>query len=307
MSNTINLVNMKSMNSFSLLTLLLLGSCSGKNDQPDAYGTFEATEITVSAMANGKLLQFEIDEGQILDSGQFVGFIDTTDLNLKKLQLLDQRNATSSRISDLEAQVAVQEQNRANVLVEKNRIENLLESGAATQKQMDDITASLKLIERQITAIKTQFAGVFNQVRSLDQQVAQLHESIRNACIINPVQGTVLTKFAEPGEVTAYGKPLYKIADLRVMTLRVYVSGGQLPQLKIGSEVKVMFDKDQKTNNTTTGKISWISPTAEFTPKTIQTKEERVNLVYAVKVNVKNDGSLKIGMPGEIKLNQPQY
>ncbi|MFH1160804.1 MAG: HlyD family efflux transporter periplasmic adaptor subunit [bacterium] len=305
MLNYFNFTDMKPVDSILVLTLLFLGGCSGKNDQPDAYGTFEATEITVSAMANGKLLQFQVEEGQILDSGQVIGFVDTTDLYLKKRQAIDQRSATASRIADLQAQVAVQEQNRENVLIEKRRVENLLKSGAATQKQLDDITASLNLIERQIASIKTQFTGVDNQVRSIEQQVAQLEESIRNAYIINPVTGTVLTKFAEPDEVTVFGKPLYKIADLREMTLRVYVSGAQLPQIRIGSEVNVMFDKDQKTNTTTTGLVSWVSPTAEFTPKTIQTKEERVNLVYAVKVKVKNDGSLKIGMPGEIKLINP--
>ncbi len=288
-----------------LLAVILFSGCSGNNDQPDAWGTFEATEITVSAMANGKLLQFQVEEGEILDSGQVVGFVDTTDMYLKKLQAKDQRNATASREADLYAQIAVQEQNRENVLIEKHRVTKLLNAGAATQKQMDDITASLNLIDRQIAYINTQFGGLKAQISSINQQIAQLEEAIKNAYIVNPIYGTVLTKFAEPEEVTVFGKPLYKIADLREMNLRVYVSGVQLPHIIIGNEVEVMYDQDEKTNTKTTGVVCWVSPTAEFTPKTIQTKKERVNLVYAVKVRVKNDGSLKIGMPGEIKLITP--
>ncbi len=296
---------MKTQNYLFILLSLLLGACSDKGDQPDAWGTFEATEITVSAMANGKLLQFNVEEGQFLDSGQMIGFVDTTDLYLKKLQAIYQRNATASRKSDLQAQIAIQEQNRTNLLIDKNRVENLLKAGAATQKQMDDINAGLNMIDRQIAAVQSQFGGLADQIKSISQQIAQLEEATRNAYIINPVSGTVLVKFAEPDEVAAFGKPLYKIADLREMTLRVYISGSQLPNVIIGQEVSVMYDKNEKENITTNGVVSWVSPTAEFTPKTIQTKEERVNLVYAVKVRVKNDGSMKIGMPGEIKLINP--
>jgi len=296
---------MRTQNYMFILLSLLLGACSDKSDQPDAFGTFEATEITVSAMANGKLLQFNVQEGQLVDSGQMIGFVDTTDLYLKKLQAVDQRNATASRKNDLQAQIAIQEQNRQNLLIDKARVENLLKAGAATQKQMDDITAGLNMIDRQIAAIQTQFGGLSDQIGSINQQIAQLEEATRNAYIINPVSGTVLVKFAEPDEVAVFGKPLYKIADLREMTLRVYISGSQLPNVIIGQEVNVIFDKNATENTTTTGTVSWVSPTAEFTPKTIQTKEERVNLVYAVKVRVKNDGSMKIGMPGEIKLINP--
>jgi len=285
-----------------IAALALFASCSNKKDQPDAYGSFEATEVTVSSQANGKILQFTVQEGQLLDSGQVVGYVDTTDLHLKKLQAMEQRNATGSRRDDLGAQIAVQEQNRANILIEKERVLRLLKEGAATQKQLDDITASLNLIEKQILSIKTQYRGIEDQLGSAEHQIAQISESIRNSVIVNPVKGTVLTKFAEPAEVTTFGKPLYKIADLREMELRVYVSGVQLPHISIGEKVAVGIDQDEKTNKTLEGVVSWISQTAEFTPKTIQTKEERVNLVYAVKVRVLNDGALKIGMPGEIKL-----
>ncbi|MEI6684004.1 MAG: HlyD family efflux transporter periplasmic adaptor subunit [Bacteroidota bacterium] len=294
---------MKKRLTAAIFTLAVLGvSCSNDKDKPDAYGSFEATEVTVSSLANGKIMMFSIEEGQLLDSNQLVGFIDTTDLHLKKLQTIGQNNVTGSRREDLQAQIAVQEQNRENILVEKKRVLNLLKDGAATQKQLDDINASLNLIEKQIASIKTQFAGIDNQIGSTDQQIAQFRESIKNGRIVNPVKGTVLTKFAENNEVTTFGKPLYKIADLREMQLRVYVSGAQLPAIKLGDKVEVRFDKDEQTNSKTTGIVSWISQSAEFTPKTIQTKEERVNLVYAVKVRVKNDGTLKIGMPGEIKL-----
>jgi len=296
---------MTTKNFFFILIIIALGSCKNNENQPDAWGTFEATEITVSAMANGKILQFNLQEGMLLDSGQLVGFVDTTDLYLKKLQAIDQRNATASKKSDLLAQIAVQEQNRENILVDKKRVENLLRSGAATQKQMDDITGALSLIDRQIMAIEAQFRGLEDQIRSIGQQIAQLEEAIRNAYIFNPVPGTVLAKFAEPDEVAVFGKPLYKIADLSEMTLRVYVTGAQLPEVVIGQKVTIMYDKNRNENTTTSGIISWVSPTAEFTPKTIQTKEERVNLVYAVKVHVKNDGSMKIGMPGDIKLINP--
>jgi len=285
-----------------IMGIALLSSCSSGKDKPDAYGSFETTEVTISSLASGKIMLFDVEEGQLLDSGQLVGYIDTTDLHLKKLQIMEQKNATGSRKEDLMSQIAVQEQNRENILIEKNRVIRLLKDGAATQKQLDDINSSLNLIKKQIVSIKTQFKGIEDQISSTEQQIAQVCESIKNARIVNPIKGTVLTKFAENNEVTTFGKPLYKIADLREMQLRVYISGVQLPHIKIGEKVEVRIDKDEKTNSTLEGVVGWISQTAEFTPKTIQTKEERVNLVYAVKVRVLNDGSLKIGMPGEIKL-----
>jgi HlyD family secretion protein len=291
-----------SLRSLIVVLVLLTAACATDKDQPDAFGSFEATEVTVASLANGRILKLSVEEGQLIDSGQIVGFIDTTDLHLKKLQAEDQKSATASRKDDLAAQIAVQEQSRENILIEKTRVTNLLKDGAATRKQLDDINSNLNLIEKQIASVKSQYKGIESQLGSTQQQIAQITESIRNAYILNPVKGTVLTKFAENNEVTTFGKPLYRIADLREMQLRVYVSGTQLPEIKIGETVEVRYDKDETTNSKTEGIVSWISQTAEFTPKTIQTKEERVNLVYAVKVRVKNDGSLKIGMPGEIKL-----
>ena len=288
-----------------LFAAIALASCTNDKNKPDAYGTFEATEVMVSSQATGQIMMFRVEEGQVLDSGLMVGYVDTTDLCLKRKQAVETRDATASRRDDLAAQIAIQEQSRENAMVDKHRIENLLKDGAATRKQMDDVNASLSLIDKQVASLKIQFGGIASQVASITQQVAQLEESINRSRIINPIKGTVLTKYAEKDEVATYGKPLYKIADLCEITLRAYVGGSQLPYIKLGSAIDVAFDKDEKTNTTVQGIVSWISPSAEFTPKTIQTKEERVNLVYAVKIRVKNDGSMKIGMPGEIRFMNP--
>ncbi|MEI7982078.1 MAG: HlyD family efflux transporter periplasmic adaptor subunit [Bacteroidota bacterium] len=285
---------------------ILLSSCTRDKDKPDAYGTFEATEVMVASMATGQIMKLDAEEGQFLDSGIIVGYIDTTDLWLKRKQSIETRDATAARKDDLIAQIGIQEQNRENVLIEKGRVERLLADGAATRKQLDDINASLNLIDKQVVSLKTQFGGISSQVGSITQQIAQIDQSIIRSRIINPIKGTVLAKYAEKDEVATYGKPLYKIADLSEITLRAYVGGSQLPFIKLSSSIDVAYDKDEKTNTHIQGIVSWISPSAEFTPKTIQTKEERVNLVYAVKVRVKNDGSMKIGMPGEIRfMNTP--
>jgi HlyD family secretion protein len=280
---------------------LLLNACSSDKDKPDAYGTFEATEVTVSSQTNGKILYLKVEEGEVLDSNVLVGVIDTLDMDLRKSQTREQQLATSSRRDDLAAQIAVLEQNKANVGVDQARVERMMKDGAATQKQMDDIRASLSLIDKQIASVKSQYTSLEAQVSTYNKQIDQINKSISDAHIFNPIRGTVLTKYAEPNEVTTFGKPIYKIADLTSLDLRVYVSGAQLPYIRIGQKVEVRYDKDEKTNSTAEGVVTWISETAEFTPKTIQTKEERVNLVYAAKVRVKNDGTLKIGMPGEIK------
>ncbi|MEI8004773.1 MAG: efflux RND transporter periplasmic adaptor subunit [Bacteroidota bacterium] len=288
-----------------LFAAIALASCNSDKNKPDAYGTFEATEVMVSSQATGQILMFKVEEGQVIDSGAIVGYIDTTDLCLKRKQSIETRDATASRKDDVASQIAVQEQGRENALVDKHRIDNLLKDGAATQKQMDDVNASLNLIDKQIASLKIQFGGIASQVSSITQQIAQISESINRSKIINPIKGTVLTKYAEKDEVATYGKPLYKIADLTEINLRAYVGGSQLPYITLGAVIDVAYDKDEKTNTTVQGIVSWISPSAEFTPKTIQTKEERVNLVYAVKIRVKNDGSMKIGMPGEIRFMNP--
>ena len=285
---------------YILILAGLFASCGNQNNKADAYGNFEATEVVISAMAQGEILSLKIEEGDILEEGAVVGLIDTTDLYLKKRQLLKSIAAVKTRLVSIQAQIDVQEQQKANLMVDKNRIDKLYKDGAATQKQVDDIHGAIDLLNARITATLSQKQQVMAETETLEIQIEQVEEALLKCFIRNPSPGTVLTKYAEAGEVAAPGKPLYKLADLSTMKLKVYVSGDQLPHVRIGQEVEVQFDKTKTENTSVTGKVSWISSTAEFTPKTIQTKEERVNLVYAVKVLVENDGSLKIGMPGEV-------
>ena len=285
---------------------LIVSSCTDSDDKSDAYGNFEAVEITVSAEANGKLLEFNVEEGQTIDEGEIVGYIDTVQLNLKKQQLDQQKNTVRTKYNNVFSQVSVLQQEKNNALIEKNRIEKLIKDEAAPEKQLDDINARINVIDKQIASVQSQNSTTFQEVKTIDTQIDQLTDQINKSEITNPIKGTVLIRFSEPSEIVNYGKPLYKIADLSIMELRVYVSGDQLPSIKIGQEVTVIVDKNKEENRTLKGTISWISSKAEFTPKIIQTKEERVNLVYAVKVRVNNDGTLKIGMPGEIMFNSNQ-
>ncbi len=283
-----------------MIALAVLTSCSNRDSLSDAYGNFEAVQVTVSAESAGKIHYLKLEEGSQPDSGSIVALIDTTDLFLKKLQLQAQKKAVSVKNSSVSSQIGVQQQQKANLLVEKNRITRLIAGKAATTKQLDDINGALDLVDKQIASIETQDAGIAEEMEVIDRQIAQVNESIHKCYIRNPVKGTVLSKYAEAGEIAAPGRALYKIADLSVMELKVYVSGTQLPSVKQGQEVEVLIDADKKTNRKLSGVVSWISPRAEFTPKIIQTKEERVNLVYGVKVRVPNDGSLKIAMPAEV-------
>lgn len=286
------------------LIVIMLGmliSCSTDKNLSDAYGNFEVSEVIISAQANGRLLKLDLEEGQIVDADKMVGSIDSVSLVLKKEQIDETIKAIESKLENFTAQIKVQEQLKLNVLKEKSRVESMLRDGAATSKQLDDIDGNLKVIEKQITSILTQQKSVRSEISAYQKQRDQIIENIRNCRIINPVKGTILTKIAKEGEITAFGKPLYKIADLSQLQLKVYISGNQLTETKLGEEVEVLIDDGNDALKQLSGKISWISAKAEFTPKTIQTKEERINLVYAIKVNVRNDGTLKIGMPGEIR------
>ncbi len=287
------------MKNICLILIAFLTGCSDNGNKSDAYGNFETTEVLVSAEAAGKLIAFNVEEGSTIEARTFAGCIDTVQLSLKRLQLSASRQSVSSRSANVLAQIEVLEEQKRVALTEKNRLENLLKENAATQKQLDDVSGQIKVIDKQIVSIETQNNPILSDLRSFDAQIAQVSDQIQKSVIVNPVRGTVLTKYAEPNEVVAYGKALYKIADVSTMFLRVYVSGGQLPQIKIGQKVQVLIDKNKNENKAMEGEVSWISSKAEFTPKIIQTKEERVNMVYAVKVRVLNDGSLKIGMPGE--------
>jgi HlyD family secretion protein len=274
-------------------------SCT-RTDRSDAYGNFEAIEVIISSESTGKILMLNFDEGQDVKLGDTLGLIDTTDLYLKKQQLIAQKAVLQAKARNIDSQISVQQQQKQNALVDKARVENLMKDGAATQKQMDDINGALDLIETQIRATQVQKESVSAEMGTLEVQIAQVEETLGKCWLISPLTGTVLVKFAEAGEVATMGKAICKLANLDALELKVYVSGDELPYLKIGQTVEVLIDKDKTQFTKMQGKVTWISSKAEFTPKTIQTKKERVNLVYAAKVTVTNDGSLKIGMPGEI-------
>jgi HlyD family secretion protein len=283
------------------LLLLTLVACESNNDKADGYGNFEATEITVSAEANGKLLSFNVNEGDKLVQGKIIGVIDTIQLSLKKDQLKASKSTIYSKSRNVLSQRDVLNEQLKVAQKDQQRVENLVKDKAATQKQLDDVNGQISILKQQIQSVETQNAPIINEVKGIEIQIKQLDDQIKKSVTRNPIKGTVLVKYVEPGEITAFGKPLYKIADLEVMELRVYISENQLANVKIGQEVTVKVD-DKDAMKSYKGTISWIASEAEFTPKIIQTKEERVNLVYAVKVRVKNDGGLKIGMPGEMNL-----
>ena len=281
------------------LLIILLGSCTGNGDKADGYGNFEATEITISAEANGKILFLDAEEGNVLAQNKVVGVIDTVQLSLKRDQLLASKNTIFSKSRNVLSQREVLKEQLKVAQNDRARVENLLQAKAATSKQLDDINGQINIIKEQIKSVETQNSPIINEIKSIEIQIRQIEDQINKSVIQNPVKGTVLVKYAEPNEITAFGKPLYKIANLEDMILRVYISENQLSKLKIGQEVSVKIDAGEEMKSYL-GVVSWIAESAEFTPKIIQTKEERVNLVYAVKVKVRNDGSLKIGMPAEM-------
>ncbi len=282
-----------------------LFSCGNDNGKANGYGNFEATEITISAENNGKLMQFNLEEGDVLKENQFIGYIDTIPLSLKREQLEVTKAVIGSKSKGVLSQISVLNSKLKTANTNKSRVENLIKDNAGTQKQLDDVSGEIDVIRNQIRSVEIQNAPVVNELKSIDVQLKQIDDQIEKSKIINPSNGTVLTKYAEPNEITAFGKPLYKIADLNTMQLRVYISETQLATIKIGQEITVKID-NADAMKPYKGKVSWISSEAEFTPKIIQTKDERVALVYAVKINVSNDGSLKIGMPAELWLNHSE-
>ncbi|MDQ7816544.1 MAG: HlyD family efflux transporter periplasmic adaptor subunit [Melioribacteraceae bacterium] len=297
----------KTTYNFILITAaaLLLFSCSGNNGKFDATGTFESEEIIVSSEATGKLLKFEIEEGISIKANQLIGHVDTTQLHLKKKQLDASIKAIMNKVPDISTQLATIQEQIETAEREKKRIENLVKSNAATTKQLDDINSQIDLLNKQYAAAKSTLTitkqGMLSETYPLQVQIEQVQDQINKSVIKNPVDGTVLTRYAKQNEITATGKALYKIADLSIMTLRAYVNGDQLGQIKLGQTVSVYVDKGGSEQKEMQGEVYWISSKAEFTPKTIQTKDERANLVYAIKVKVKNDGYLKMGMYGEVK------
>jgi len=281
------------------LISIFLSSCNSNSDLADGYGNFEAVETTISAESNGKLLKFSVKEGEVLEKGSVVGYIDTIQLALNKEQLAASKNVISSKSKGVLSQISVLKSQLQTAHISKKRTENLIAANASTQKQLDDINGKIDVINQQIISIETQNATILNELKSIDVQIKQIEDQIHKSILTNPVKGTVLVKYAEPNEITSFGKPLFKIADLSTMQLRVYISETQLASIKIGQNVTVKIDAGDSMKHYE-GIITWVASEAEFTPKIIQTKEERVNLVYAVKIDVKNDGGLKIGMPGEM-------
>lgn len=310
---------MKQLFFLSFIALVSLTACKNSNGKADASGTFEANEVIVSAESSGKLTSFVIEEGQTIAKDSVVGTVDGTSISLQKEQVESSIQALGEKTMDvspqvklLEDQLAVQQSQLTNLLHEQGRIQSLLKQDAATGKQLDDINAQIDVAKRsmhvtrqqiqvQQNNVATQNRSILSEGKPLQKRVAQLEDQLRKTSIINPVAGTVLTKYAEQGEITSTGKALYKIADLSTITLRVYITGTQLSQVKLGQTVKVMVDDGASKYKEYSGTLSWVSDKAEFTPKTIQTKDERANLVYATRIKVKNDGYLKIGMYGEIK------
>lgn len=286
-----------------IAALAIFSACNNKDKNSDAYGNFEAEERIISPEIPGKIVFFDAEEGTVVDQGDTLAIIDTTDLILKVAVLQAQKEAVRTKLLSTHAQTAVYEQQKENSLAELKRFKRMLEDKAATSKQVDDLEAAIKVLERQINATGVSGISIESEIRTIERQIDQTRENIRKCYLLSPIRGTLTEKYAEAGEVALGNKNLMKIADLEHMYLRVYVSGDQLPEVKTGAEVGVFVDKNERENTPLKGVISWISSTAEFTPKIIQTKKERVNLVYAVKVRVDNpEGLIKIGMPGEIRL-----
>lgn len=287
---------------------LVLGACTSQEEQYDASGIFETTEVIVSAKGTGELQSFQVEEGQAVRQGEVLGWIDTLQLSLKDRQLAASLLATESKRLDEKRQVAHLRQQIENLQREKERFTTLLNAKATTAKQVDDIDYQIKVLQNQLVATQEQInssnSSLSRQSESIQAQRAQMEDQIRNAMISSPITGTVLTKYAEQGEFAVPGKALFKVADVSQMKLRAYITADQLTQLQIGQAVAVYADRGITDRKRYAGRVVWIADKAEFTPKTIQTRNERANLVYAVKIAVENDGFIKRGMYGEVRFNE---
>ena len=288
------------------IAVSLLAIACSKEAEFDAQGTFEATEVVVSSEATGRILNFDIEEGMAIVANQAVGTIDSLQLHLQRKQLLAQQSALLTSRPDVKKQVASLREQIVKQKSELRRVENMLSDGAATQKQKDDIEAQIKILKGQLEATLSTLSKNTSTINdnsvALEAQIAALDDRISKCRILSPVGGTVLVKYAEAGELASVGKPLMKIADLKNIYLRAYFTSDQLANIKLGDEVKVVADFGGEERYDYTGRVAWISSESEFTPKTIQTKDSRANLVYAVKIAVENDGRLKIGLAGEVIL-----
>jgi HlyD family secretion protein len=285
--------------SLILVAAVILTGCKNKADKADAYGNFEATEVIVSSETIGRILKFDVTEGSEIDKGSEIALIDTTLFHLQKAEINAGMTGVRTRISTINAQNDILNQQIDNLNVNIKRIENMLKDDAATKKQYDDLTGQVAVLQKQVAANNTQKASIAAELSVYESKKATLNEQVTRSIVKSPIKGTIIEKYSEAGELTAAGKPLVKIADLSLMKLKVYVSGAQLGDIRIGQDCTVRVDDGKKGYKSFTGLISHISGKAEFTPKIIQTKEERVTLVYAVTIDVKNDGTMKSGMPGE--------
>lgn len=287
-----------------IICIIIFTACSGDNNKADAYGNFEAEETIISSEVYGKIIRLNLEEGMDLEKGDTLGLIDTTEYQLKKEQLMAQKNAISDKSANIASQMEVYQQQINNLLIDKGRIEKLYKDGAATKKQLDDIIGAIDVIEKQKVSIQTQSGSIDDEILTISKQIEQVNQNIRKCYLICPVSGTILSKYIQLNELATPGKPLYKISDMSHVFLRAYISEPQLAEVKLNQKAEVIIDISKGNTAKYEGILTWVSSTAEFTPKIIQTKEERVNLVYAVKVKVKNDGALKIGMPGEVNFNK---
>ncbi|MBQ3575987.1 MAG: HlyD family efflux transporter periplasmic adaptor subunit [Coprobacter sp.] len=294
------------MKRFVYIAITLLMVSCGEKSEFDAQGTFEATEVIVSSEANGRIISFNIEEGNMVDANTIIGTIDSVQLYLQRKQLEAQQSALLASRPDIKKQVSSLKEEIAKQKVELKRIGNMLRDGAATQKQYDDIEAHIRILEGKLDAtlstLTKNASTIDDNSAALEAQISALDDRIEKCKIVSPINGTVLVKYAEAGELATVGKPLMKVADLENIYLRAYFTSNQLAGIKLGDNVTVIADFGEDNRYEYDGKITWISAESEFTPKTIQTKESRSNLVYAVKIAVKNDGRIKIGLSGEVKL-----
>lgn len=287
--------------SLIILALLMLTACKNDKEQSDAYGNFEAVETIVSAESAGKLLKMEVRQGDQMEAGQLIALIDTTELILKREQTKAQLSASETKKQNVTAQINVLKEQKKNVQTTQERLSKMFADQAATRQQMDDISGQLNVLDKQIASTNTQFQLIASEMEVIKRQLDLLDEQLAKCRITSPISGTVLETYLETGELVTPGKPVLKMADMSKLELRAYLSGEQLEKVKLGNEVKVLIDSADEQMQSFTGKISWISSEAEFTPRIIQTREERVKLMYAFKIVVPNDGRLKIGMPGEVR------
>jgi HlyD family secretion protein len=290
----------------ALAVAMGMAGCGEGKRNYDAAGVFEATEVVVSAQGSGPLLRLDIDEGSHVAAGETVGLVDTLQLHLRREQLAASLSAAGARRLNVERQLAALRQQIATARREQARFEGLVRERAATQKQLDDITAGLAVLERQLAAqnetIDNNNASLDGETRAMVAGLAALDDQIARCVVASPIDGVVLAKYAEAGELAAPGLPLFKVGDLENIFLRVYVTADQLTSLKLGAPVRVFADWGERERREYAGIVTWIADRAEFTPKTIQTRDERANLVYAVKIAVENDGFVKMGMYGEVRM-----